>query len=666
MLFQSKIIKILLFIIFISSLAVGSSIAYRRFAYEDSQRQVQIALSYKDIELLALRSSQPVDTFLSNLKSQTRLTSVALEEETLQDYVDDGRITVLKGSEIINLYRIGHINRYILSNIYNQIKVKPSSIFIIIDTQEDYERIRDFLQAEFGKDAVKRINVKSGGKHILEIMDDSKDLLQIGLGISSDTLDELINSDITPLIRLKNSTRLNKQIIRLKFSTFIDYFPEALVIFDGTSVLGYPNYLPYTIQKFKNDDLRFGLIEFSNQLGAQTIATEIPSHVLRVHSISHEEMEWMTPSKAIARYLRAAKERGIQVLFIRPFFDTYEVVELIDKNVNMINTIDDLLVQEGLTISGTGFQSPVYEPAKKWEILALSIGLLVATLYLINAFIPVTLTTLISISGVFSAGFYATFLLDAFSSWSLLMSFVTAIVFPPLAIISQFPSEEKTAIMKNRFIFSLFYFMATVGICFIGALFIIGFLSDLEYLKGILRFVGVKLSYFIPIVLIGVYFYLRPHRITSFMYVFKRLYNAPVRTSGLFAFFVCAFLILLLLLRSGNYFHFPSISFESFLREFLENSLSARPRFKEFIVGYPFLFLGFMLVDKKLQRHWLWFFNIIGSFALISLINSFCHIHTSLLISFQRSLLGAGLGFCVGILYFLIYKSLYSLYKRIT
>lgn len=666
MLFQNKLVKLLFLLLFISALVVGSSIAIRRYHYEATQKNVQIALSYKELKLLALRSGQAIETLLSTLKEQTHITSIAVEEETLEDFVEEGRITVLKGSEIINLYRIGHINRYILSNIYNQIKVRPSSIFIIIDTQEDFEKISDFLRAEFGKEAVIRIQVKSGGKHILEVVDDSTDLLQIGLGISHDTIENLVELDLTPIIRLKNSTRLNKQIIRLKLASFIDYIPDALVIFDGNSVLGYPNYIPYTIQKFTSQNLQFGLIEFTDQLGAQSIATAIPEHVVRVHSISHDEMEFMTPQKAIGRYLRAAKERGIQILFIRPFFDTYEIDELINKNVSMINAIEQELRNEGLAIESSTFQVSSYTPAKQWEILVLSIGVFVAFLFSLNFFVPVNLFILTLFSALFSIGFYICFLLDAFLIWNSIMALLTTIIFPPLTIIFMFPSEKQTHIMKNRFIFSLFYFVSIFTLCIIGSIFVVGFLSDIHYIKGIYRFSGVKLAYITPIVLTAIYFYLRPHRISSFMYIFKRLYNAPVRTAGLFAFSICAFLVLILLLRSGNYIHFSTLSLESQLRLVLEQSLSARPRFKEFLIGYPFLFLGYMLIDKKLPRHWLWFFNTLGSFALVSLMNSFCHIHTTLDISLQRSLIGLGLGLIIGIIYYFFFNFIYDLYRRIT
>ena len=111
------------------------------------------------------------------------------------------------------------------------------------------------------------------------------------------------------------------------------------------------------------------------------------------------------------------------------------------------------------------------------------------------------------------------------------------------------------------------------------------------------------------------------------------------------------FFITLLILRSGNYFSMPQFIFEKQFREFLETIFFVRPRTKEFLIGYPFLILAFLLVDKKISRLWIWFFNMIGTVALISIINSFCHVHTPIDISIYRTLLGTILGFIVTAVY---------------
>ena len=150
------------------------------------------------------------------------------------------------------------------------------------------------------------------------------------------------------------------------------------------------------------------------------------------------------------------------------------------------------------------------------------------------------------------------------------------------------------------------------------------------------------------------------------MFVFRRLYYAPVRTAGLLSILFISVFILILILRSGNSFFLPTFGFETKFRELLENLFFVRPRTKEFLIGYPFLFLTFLLVDKKLSRSWIWFFNVIGAVALISLVNSFCHTHTPLNISLYRTCLGVVLGVFFTALYLGFYLLLERIFKRLT
>ena len=96
------------------------------------------------------------------------------------------------------------------------------------------------------------------------------------------------------------------------------------------------------------------------------------------------------------------------------------------------------------------------------------------------------------------------------------------------------------------------------------------------------------------------------------------------------------------------------------LREVLESWLYVRPRTKEILIGYPFLWLAFLFVDKSISRSVLWFFNAIGSIALISVVNSFCHLHTPLNITLYRTFIGLVLGLFIGCIYLLLYEGIKS------
>ena len=237
-----------------------------------------------------------------------------------------------------------------------------------------------------------------------------------------------------------------------------------------------------------------------------------------------------------------------------------------------------------------------------------------------------------------------------------MFALITAILFPALVIITQFPQNMVQGNFYERLFNGCFYLLKMVTLCILGSLMITGLLSDISFLKGIERFSGVKLSFILPLLLIGLFFYLRPQRIKSTFFVLKRLYYSPVRTAGLVSIFSLFFIFIVMIIRTGNLIILPRIPWELEFRQLLEQLFYVRPRTKEFLLGYPLLLISFLYIDVKISRLWIWFFNILGSIALISVVNSFCHFHSPLNISLYRTILGMILGIGITLIYLGFYK----------
>jgi hypothetical protein len=663
MFLENKYLKYTLYFVMLVSMVVGLKVGAERVIFERSNNDVEMVLSYKEVCRLALLAGVERDDLFKYIKDNSYISSIVVEEDTLEDYVNDGKATLLRGSEVMNLYRVGYINRHILTHLYKQTRVKPDSYYIFTDEKDDYERIRDYLIAEFGKDGITQI----GRWNIIEVMDEKEDLLKIGLGISKPLVKKLSNIGFSVILRLHNSDRLNESVIRKKFSVLNVLGNVQTIIFEGDSVLGYPSQMEHVQKKIADHDLKVGLIEFVNQHGMKDIALKTPKSVVRVHSITKSEMENLSSEKAVSRYVRAAKERGVKILFLHPFYDQYQSDGIIVFNFQFFNAVYDGLNKYNFNVKQiTSDSSGEYKPISIWELLILGFGVFTALILMITGFVKIDTERLILYYLLFGLLFVAANVMGLIMAWKGIMAVVTAVLFPSIALISQFPTAKASEKMNNRWIPLLIYILKIVGINFIGALFLIGFRQDLVYLLGIVQFYGVKISFILPILIVGVFFYLRPHRIPSIFYVFKRVFYAPVRTVSLLAGFFCLVFVAIYILRSGNYisFHIPMV--ESSMRDFLEKILFIRPRTKEFLVGYPFLFFTYYYVDTVISRKWLWFFNVMGAVALISLINSFCHFHTPVLVSLYRSILGVILGVAIGVVYIFIFNLAKGLYKKLT
>jgi hypothetical protein len=102
-----------------------------------------------------------------------------------------------------------------------------------------------------------------------------------------------------------------------------------------------------------------------------------------------------------------------------------------------------------------------------------------------------------------------------------------------------------------------------------------------------------------------------------------------------------------MLMRSGNESSVGVSSLELQLRSLLDRVLFVRPRFKD-LLFQPFLLLSFVLTGTKrpLQR----IAAILASIALASMVNTFCHLHTPLVISALRVGYGVLFGLIVAII----------------
>ena len=657
--FQHPIFKIVLSLFIFIAFLLSLNLVLNRLSFEKNNRLVNTIAYYEDLKSLSLLSNTRIEDTLPQFSPFIQ--TIALHEMTLNSYIEEGKATVLKGSEIMNMYRVGHLNRHLLTYLYKQVKVQPDNFYLIIDQKEDYERIRDFLLLEFGKGRITQIQ----RWNIIEVIDMKKDLFDIGYGISKEKIDLVTSAGFKPAFIFKNSQRLSAPLIRLKLSTIQTHIDQCLFLFEGKSILGYPSDLIPLENKINYHQIGVANIEFFKPLGFQSLATQIPYHLIKTHLVPSPELGRYNFEKLVLRYVRSIKERGVHAIVVKPFLNQHDKRHLLAKNLTYFKHLHQSILDIDYSVSSlTKLSFDHFKEAKSWEIIIISIGVFSALIFLLSYFFMIH-SLFLTFSYLFffiACGFLYFF--DELSLLSIGMSLIGAITIPSLAIISQFPSQIDHSHINQRLFASIFYFFSVIVITLVGCILIVALSSDIYHIQSIERFIGVKLAYFLPIVIIGLYFFLRPERLSSTFYVFKRIFFAPVRTVSLFAIIFCLVFIIFLILRSGHFFDILILDFEQSLRLFFESHLFVRPRIKEILIGYPFLLFTFMYIDKLISRHWLWFFLILGSVAPISIVNSFCHIHTPIFVTFYRTILGFLLGIMFGFIYLFIFKILSQFFHR--
>jgi len=146
----------------------------------------------------------------------------------------------------------------------------------------------------------------------------------------------------------------------------------------------------------------------------------------------------------------------------------------------------------------------------------------------------------------------------------------------------------------------------------------------------------------------------------------RRIWNKPVRVKDLTW---CLFFLSLLfyaLMRSGNWSIWGGGEIEMWFRDQLDFLLGVRPRFKEFLFGHPLLLLGLWLY-KRSSRFGLdsRMMILIGMIGQTSMINTFCHIHTPIIMSLQRTFHGYWLGLVFGVIAIFIIRKIENPLRRL-
>lgn len=174
-------------------------------------------------------------------------------------------------------------------------------------------------------------------------------------------------------------------------------------------------------------------------------------------------------------------------------------------------------------------------------------------------------------------------------------------------------------------------------------------LPDGAFLNGLATFKGVKMAMVLPLFFSIWILFSREER--------AEMLNYKISLLGLLLFAAAGAALAFAVQRSGNFAGGvtpPELAF----RHWIESLLAVRPRFKEFAVGHPLLILGIYLAINRVRGARLAILG--GSIGLISIVNTFCHLHTPLQVSLIRTLHGAWLGAILGLCAVFIFNSAFK------
>lgn len=633
-------IRVVLIVLLALSGLTALMVAAQRWSVERKNRTVELVADYEEIVALATEEGCSVEEALRRLKA-AGLTSVAIREETLTDLVDEGRAAVWKDDASLPGYEA------------NQ---GGPSLLLQIDERNDYNRfhrVHEQLRYKYAAGLVEL--VRQGDLRLIRVREARDRLARVGLGLPYERIQQARAAKLQVVARLQNYPSLTPEAARYMLEQVRQWAIDK-VIFFGDEVLGYRDLIPEVAAACAGESgsraVTFGMIEFAKQAGEERLARELGSRIVRVHSINEREMLRYEPLAAAERFVRAARERNIRVCFVRLFLAPQK--DKLATNEKYLQLLRTRLEAAGLACgSAQPFSAYVLGP---WLLFGAGLGVLAGGLWLLNRLWPLSPGS----GWMLLGGGILILLALVFAAPGLgrkLLALAATVLFPTWAGLFAWQvanAEPDDLSLRQRVLGSAAALGRTTGLTLLGALYVVGLLSETAFFVKADQFLGVKLSLLLPLLLVAtlVLAGLTPTGTPSPRRPRQNLadfLNQPLRLGHAIVAGLVLVAAIVFVLRTGNE-GLEVSPLEMKFRDTLERVLLARPRTKEFLLGHPVLMLTFALAALG-QRRWLLPGLLLGLVGQVSTSNTFTHLHTPLAVSLLRTfhalwigtLLGAGL-----------------------
>lgn len=626
---QSKIIISSLIVL---SLLVCVFVGVRRINVENQYRDIQIAIRYSDVLNIAKQTNQPIDILLKEFKE---LGANAL-------FVRENTVLPLANADFMNFKEQGYATvyeGYELEKVYPEsTMIKRANLYIEPYSPEVFDLIFNNLKIK----GMSAYDVVIEGEHFIEVTVPMSVLATHGVGYNYADLKVAADIGYVVLPQVKSWDQISDESIDV-FVKQIEAIPNLGTIYFADSKIVAPTH-PEIVEMIKRHGL--GFVEFfsEKQKGFGTLAKASSEaggafNVERLHTVTDAQVKQYTTDQLMDRYMLALTERNLRVfLFKMPnSLDIQADTTFLAEN---ISTFKGLAESKGYVVTE---EVQAYNLPIGNYVLSVFAGI-AAILMFVLVLDKMGMTRTGYILGALGLIGYAGLLKLSPNLALKLMGLFGAIIFPTYG--GTLALEEKARSLKD----TILTFLKMSFISFGGALTIIGTISRTSFGLGIDIFAGVKIAMLLPIVLVIAIAYYQRHGLNVKYY--KGLLGNKVTYLALGLLGIGAVVLLVYTSRTGNTGSISSL--ELAFRQFLDTTLGVRPRTKEFLIGHPVMILLLYYGYKEKYIPLL----VLGIIGQISLVNTYAHIHTPVMISLIRSVYGIAFGLVIGIIAIYVIKFL--------
>jgi hypothetical protein len=165
----------------------------------------------------------------------------------------------------------------------------------------------------------------------------------------------------------RRTTRLTPASLRVLVDSYAQVSESPTLVFALTEVQGYEGLLDAAAEEYRRVGARFGRLEVftarRKQKGEDRLTVLMRPDVIRVFSVTPEELQTLPPADVVDKFVRAAQERNLRILYLRPLLFTPAGVPALDVNLVVVDDIATGLRRLGFTPGRSRPLEPLHPPA---------------------------------------------------------------------------------------------------------------------------------------------------------------------------------------------------------------------------------------------------------------------------------------------------------------
>jgi hypothetical protein len=670
---NGKFVKILWGLVIVCMLA-SLPLLYERYQMEGKFKKVEFVMDYRDLLDISVYRTHPlqfVDTQLEEMK-KARIASLAVYESTLNELSESRRVELYSSHDAAALMQ------------------KPTApgenfTYVLFTDQASQQKLQSIIIPAFQKLNVPTREWSFNNRKglIIEMPLDEASLKS--MDPDPITMQKLKDQGFHIVVRLSNRRPFVSSEMDQLLTQLSTQFNVKSIIVDGDAAPGYSEdgnateNITEMARLMTKHQMALAVIEPLNlktpQRGVTALSKALDYNVFRLHSLSEQDSDKLAESmtnkdlngriSAISdRFVLAVKDRNIRMVLLNAkatknlgkgtYADPLDAIyrSLMGKE-GALNRIQNagygLGEAHALDYHASSWQ-------KKLKPFAI-VGSVALIALLIAVFFPGSLL-LVFAAGLLGAGAMSVLSLSILQQVLALgvgISAVSLALITTIQIIRRYAENpQQNTSLSSRLSQTTLIYVRAFAVSALGAVFIISLLNEITYNLVIQQFKGVNILAFAPLLLVGVYliFYSENLNFTQKAQKAKRLLTTPISVIWIVSAVLFLGISIYYLSRTGN--DGTASPIEMIFRSFLEDTLRARPRTKEFLFGNPLLYFGIYLCFKR--RINALYLVLIGVIGQASFVGTFTHLHSPLNISTLRGAYGIIFGALIALVLIAIWE----------